>query len=206
MTKLELKNFYLSLIVAALLFSTAQATNAYGVRVQKDYRFTTQQDRNKRIEVYQEYLKKTGIFDESHTKYKTDFKQYQQDENYKANLKHIKHGNPLPKSGYKVKGNYYLMADKILANYSVIYDSDPYTEYVYNPFGKLYQVVILTGDENVRPHYKAVYSFNGYLQKVHFFAVDGYEYIFLANGDLQGVVVDNKLYNQVGRPVKVWLL
>ena len=197
---------YLVILSCLTLIFVLSPESIAGVRVQKDYRFTTQQDRNKRIEVYHEYLEKTGIFDESHHKYKTDFKEFQKDENYQENLKHVKHGKELSKSGYRVKGNYYQMADKILANYSVIYDNDPYTEYVYNTFGKLYQVIILTGDDNVLPYYKAVYAFNGYLQKVHFFAVDGYEYIFLANGDLQGVVVDNKLYNQVVRPVKVWLL
>ena len=200
-----MKKYFIILFCIIFTFAFCPETIA-GVRVQKDYRFTTQQDRNKRIEVYHEYLEKTGIFDESHYKYKSDFKKFQKDENYQENLKHIKHGKELSKTGYKVKGNYYQMADKILANYSVIYDNDPNTEYVYNTFGKLYQVIILFGDDNVLPYYKAVYAFNGYLQKVHFYAVDGYEYIFLANGDLQGVVVDNKLYNQVGRPFKVWLL
>lgn len=200
-----MKKYFIILFCIIFTFAFSAETIA-GVRVQKDYRFTTQQDRNKRIEVYHEYLEKTGIFDESHYKYKSDFKQFQKDENYQENIKHIKHGKELSKTGYKVKGNYYHMADKILANYSVIYDSDPNIEYVYNTFGKLYQVIFLFGDDNVLPYYKAVYAFNGYLQKVHFFAVDGYEYIFLANGDLQGVVVDNKLYNQAGRPFKVWLL
>lgn len=179
---------------------------AYGVRVQKDYRFTTQQDRNMRIEAYQKYLENTGIFDESHTIYKTDFKKFKKDKNYKANLNHIKHDKALPEGGYNVKGNYYHMADKILANYSVTYDNDPNTEYIYDTFGNLYQVIILTGEDYILPHYKAVYSFNGYLQKVRFFAIDGYEYIFLADGDFQGVVINDHLYNRVGRPVKVWLI
>lgn len=201
-----MKKFLIILFCIIFNFTFADRAEAYGVRVQKDYRFTTQQDRNRRIEAYQKYLENTGIFDESHTKYKTDFKEFKKDKNYKANLNHIKHDKALPESGYKVKGNYYQMADKILANYSVTYDNNPNTEYIYDTFGNLYQVVILTGEDYILPHYKAVYSFNGYLQKVRFFAIDGYEYIFLANGDLQGVVVDKKLYNRVGRPVKVWLI
>ena len=62
------------------------------------------------------------------------------------------------------------------------------------------------GDENQRPYYKAIYSNNGYLQKISFYATDGFEYIFLADGDLQGVVVNGKLYNRVGRPTQIWLL
>lgn len=200
----------ISLIIFCLILNNFVCNHAFaygsGVRVQKDYRFTTQQDRNKRIETYQTYLKNTGIFEEDHYKYKEIFKAYKKDEHYQANLDHIKHNKPLPQSGYKVKGNYYHMADKILANYSVIYDENPDTEFIYNTFGQLYQVTFLTGEEYILPHYKAVYSFNGYLQKVHFFAIDGYEYIFLPNGDLQGVVIDNKLYNRVGRPFKVWAL
>ena len=98
------------------------------------------------------------------------------------------------------------MADKILANYSVIYNNEPNIEYIYDMFGNLYQVAILHDNTNTRPYYKAIYSHNGELQKVNYFATDGFEYIFLANGDLQGVVIDNKLYNRIGRPVKVWLL
>ena len=199
-----MKNLLIILFCTIFTFGIFTKTYA-GTRVQQDYRFTTQQDRNKRIEVYHEYLERTGIFDESHYKNKTDFKKFKKDPNSSANLKNIKHGTPLPTSGYTVKGNYYKTADKILENYSVIYDNDPYTEYVYNNFGQLYQVIMLTGDTNVLPYYKAVYAFNGYLQKVHFFAIDGYEYIFLANGDLQGVVVDDKLYNKAGIPYKVWV-
>lgn len=180
--------------------------HAYGVRVQKDFRYTTQQDRNQRIKTYKDYLEKTGIFYESHSRYKQEFKPFKKDNNYKKNRDSIKHKNELSGADYKLKGNYYQMADNILANYSVIYNNDPYTEYIYDMFGNLYQVVILTGEDYILPHYKAVYSFNGYLQKVRFFAVDGYEYIFLADGTLQGVVIENKLYNSVGRPLKVWLL
>ncbi len=188
-----------------LITSFCPQTFAYGMRVEKDYRYTTQQDRNKRVETYQKYLKETGIFEESHNDYKSQFKPHRKDKNYRENVKNVKHEKPLTGANYKLKGNYYQMADKILANYSVIYDEDPKTEYIYDMFGNLNEVVILTGEDYILPHYKAVYSFNGYLQKVRFFAIDGYEYIFLADGDLQGVVIDKKLYNRVGRPVKVWL-
>lgn len=199
--------------LAILIFSTilicqalcAEEILAYGVRVQKDYRFTTQQDRNKRIKVYQEYLQKTGIFNENPDVKKESYKKYRKDKNFRANLNHIKHGKPLPQKGYTAKGNYYQMADKILSGYSIIYDDDPDTEYVYNTLGDLYEVIYLIGEENVLPHYKAVYAFNGSLQKVIFSAIDGYDYIFYPTGKLQGVVVDGKLYNKIGRPVKVWL-
>lgn len=200
-----MKNIYLIILCLFILFLASPSSYAYGIRVQRDYRFTTQQDRNKRIEVYHDYLTKAGFFDENNAKHILNFKKYEKDRNYKDNLKYIKFDTPLPQTGYTVKGNYYKMADKILENYSIIYDNDPDTEYIYNTQGRLYQVVIYTGDTNVRPHYKAVYAFNGYLQKVHFFAVDGYEYIFLPDGDLQGVVVDGKLYNTAGRPLKIWL-
>ena len=182
-----------------------EPVSAYGVRVQKDYRFTTQQDRNRRIKSYQEYLQKEGVFEDEHYARKEAYKKYKKDKNFRANLNHIKHGKPLPEKGYTAKGNYYQMADKILSGYSIIYDDDPNTEYVYNTLGDLYQVVTLTGEEHILPHYKTVYAFNGYLQRVIFSAIDGYDYIFYPTGKLQGVVVDGKLYNRVGRPVKVWL-
>ena len=86
------------------------------------------------------------------------------------------------------------------------YENYNKNEYIYDLFGNLYEVKILTGDENIRPYFKATYSNTGYLQKVNFFAEDGFEYIFYADGKLQGVVVNDKLYNSIGRPVKVWLL
>lgn len=199
------------LIIFTILFAvisqifSCEISYSYGVRVQKDYRFTTQQDRNKRIKAYQEYLENEGIFDEDHYARKEAYKKYRKDEDSRANLNHIKHGKPLPKKGYTVKGNYYKMADKILSGYSIIYDDNPDVEYVYNTLGDLYQVIVLTGEEHILPHYKTVYAFNGYLQRVIFSAIDGYDYIFLPTGNLQGVVVDGKLYNKVGRPVKVWL-
>ena len=103
---------------------------AYGVRVQKDFRYTTQQDRNQRIKTYKDYLEKTGIFYESHSRYKQEFKPFKKDNNYKKNRDRIKHKKELSGTEYKLKGNYYQMADKILANYSVIYNDDPYTEYI----------------------------------------------------------------------------
>lgn len=35
--------------------------HAYGVRVQKDFRYTTQQDRNQRIKAYKDYLEKQAF-------------------------------------------------------------------------------------------------------------------------------------------------
>lgn len=201
-----MKKIFLLIFCITFIFCAQNQAQAYGgIRVQKDYRFTTQQDRNKRIKAYQEYLENTGIFDRSHYELKAEFKDYKNDKNNRANIKHIKYGKPLPETGYKVKGIYYVMADKILSNYAIIYDNDPKTEYIYNLFGNLYQVAVLTGEDYILPHYKAVYAFNGYLQKVSFFAIDGYEYIFLANGNFQGVVINDHLYNRVGRPVKVWM-
>lgn len=195
------------ILLTAIIFQAlyTEEVFAYGIRVQRDYRFTTQQDRNKRIKVYQEYLQKTGIFNETPDAKKEAYKKYRKDKNFRANLNHIKHDKPLPEKGYTAKGNYYQMADKILSGYSIIYDNDPNTEYVYNTLGDLYEVIYLIGEENVLPHYKAVYAFNGSLQRVIFSAIDGYDYIFYPTGKLQGVVVDGKLYNKVGRPVKVWL-
>ena len=57
----------------------------------------------------------------------------------------------MPTQDYIVKGNYYLMADKILANYSVTYNDNPTFEDIYDMFGNLFQVKILYGDENQRP-------------------------------------------------------
>ncbi len=196
--------FTILFAVISQIFS-CEISYSYGVRVQKDYRFTTQQDRNRRIKSYQEYLQKEGVFEDEHYARKEAYKKYKKDKNFRANLNHIKHGKPLPEKGYTAKGNYYQMADKILSGYSIIYDDDPNTEYVYNTLGDLYQVVTLTGEEHILPHYKTVYAFNGYLQRVIFSAIDGYDYIFYPTGKLQGVVVDGKLYNKVGRPVKVWL-
>ncbi len=199
----------LLIFVIILLISNSVYADSYfygGIRKQSDYRFTTQQDRNSRIKYCKNILDKSGIFEESRRKYKKNFKDFKEDKNYRDNIKFLKFGTPLSAKNYIVKGNYYLMADKILANYSVIYSNNPKSEYIYDLFGNLYEVKILTGEESVRPYYKAVYSNNGYLQKVNFFAVDGYEYIFYADGKLQGVVVNDKLYNSVGRPVKVWLL
>lgn len=196
--------FTILFAVISQIFS-CEISYSYGVRVQKDYRFTTQQDRNRRIKSYQEYLQKEGVFEDEHYARKEAYKKYKKDKNFRANLNHIKHGKPLPEKGYTAKGNYYQMADKILSGYSIIYDDDPNTEYVYNTLGDLYQVVTLTGEEHILPHYKTVYAFNGYLQRVIFSAIDGYDYIFYPTGKLQGVVVDGKLYNRVGRPVKVWL-
>ena len=196
--------FTILFAVISQIFS-CEISYSYGVRVQKDYRFTTQQDRNRRIKSYQEYLQKEGVFEDEHYARKEAYKKYKKDKNFRANLNHIKHGKPLPEKGYTAKGNYYQMADKILSGYSIIYDDDPNTEYVYNTLGDLYQVVTLTGEEHILPHYKTVYAFNGYLQRVIFSAIDGYDYIFYPTGKLQGVVVDGKLYNRVGRPVKIWL-
>ena len=201
-----MKIFTIIFVLLTFSFFSCENVNAYGLRVDKDYRFTTQQDRNQRIYSNKKFLENTGIFTEAHSTYKADFKPYKKDENYKANLNYLKYAKPLLKSGYQVRGNYYLMADKILANYSVTYSEHPEIEYVYDMFGNLYQVIIQSGDSSALPYFKAVYSFNGYLQKVRLFSADGYEYIFLANGDLQGVVINNNLYNRVGRPVKVWLL
>ncbi len=201
-----MKNFALFLICLTIAISGLNIADAYGgIRVQKDYRFTTQQDRNQRIKVYYEYLKNNGIFEEKHHKIKKDFEAYKEDKNSRENLRHIKHGTPLPSNDYRVIPHYYQMADKVLANYSVVYDIDPSSEYIYNPFGHLHQVAVLTGEINVLPYYKTYYAFNGYLQKISFFGYDGYEYIFLANGNLQGVVVNGKLYNRVGRPQAIWL-
>ena len=121
--------FTILFAVISQIFS-CEISYSYGVRVQKDYRFTTQQDRNKRIKAYQEYLENEWIFDEEHYARKEAYKKYRKDEDFKANLKHIKHGYPLPKKGYSVKGNYYQMADKNLSGYSIIYDDDPDVEYV----------------------------------------------------------------------------
>ena len=63
-----MKKFLTILILLTAIIFQALYTEevfAYGIRVQRDYRFTTQQDRNQRIKVYQEYLLKTGIFDET---------------------------------------------------------------------------------------------------------------------------------------------
>lgn len=199
----------LFIIAIILLISNSVHANSYfygGIRQQNDYRFTTQQDRNSRIKYCKNFLEKSGIFQESHRQYKKNFENYKEDKNYRDNIKFLKFETPLPTKGYIVKGNYYLMADKILANYSIIFDSDKKSEYIYDLFGNLYEVKILTGEESVRPYYKAIYSNNGYLQRVSFLATDGFEYIFYADGKLQGVVVNDKLYNRVGRPVKVWLL
>ena len=158
------------------------------------------------LKAYQEYLERNKVFDVDHRSNKENFEKYKEDPNHRDNIKFLKFGTELKDKNYKVIGNYYLMADNILANYSVIYDDDYTTEYIYDMFGNLYQVKVLVGEEYIRPHYKITYSNNGHLQKVSFFANDGYEYIFLANNNFQGVVVNGKLYNRVGRPVEVWLL
>ena len=202
-----MKKFIPFLLCLTLLLCTNSNSFAYGgLRKQNDYRYTTQRDRNARVETYQKFLKSTGIFEEDHHKYKELFNDFKEDKNNRINLKHLKFDEPLPTQDYIVKGNYYLMADKILANYSVTYNDNPTFEYIYDMFGNLFQVKILYGDENQRPYHKAIYSNNGYLQKISFYATDGFEYIFLADGDLQGVVVNGKLYNRVGRPTQIWLL
>lgn len=200
------KLFIILILLTIPNFSFADSYLYGGIRKQHDYRFTTQQDRNSRIKACKSFLDNTGIFEYSHRKFKKNFEDFKEDKNYRDNIKFLKFDTPLPKKDYIVKGNYYLTADKILANYSVIYDSDKKSEYIYDLFGNLYEVKILAGEEGVLPYYKAVYTNNGYLQKVSFFATDGFEYIFYADGKLQGVVVNNKLYNRIGRPVQVWLL
>jgi len=202
-----MKKFLIVLILILLPNYAYSDSLLYGgIRRQKDYRFTTQQDRNERIKNCKKILEESGIFEDSHRKLKNNFENFKEDKNHRENIKFLKFDTPLSGNDYTVKGNYYLMADKVLANYSIIYENNKKSEYIYDMFGNLYQVIILNGEEGVLPYYKAVYSNNGYLQKVRFFALDGFEYIFLANGKLQGVVVNDKLYNQVGRPVKVWLL
>lgn len=199
----------LILILSILIVANPAYSDSFtygGIRVQKDYRFTTQQDRNSRIRTIQSYLKSTKIFENKHQNFKKQFETYKKDNNYRTNIKHLKFNEELPNANYIVKGNYYLMADKVLANYSIIYNDEPDTEYIYDMFGNLYQVAILHEYTGNLPYYKATYSHNGELQKINYFASDGYEYIFLADGDLQGVIVDKKLYNRIGRPVKVWLL
>ena len=200
------KLFIILILLARPNVAIADSYIYGGIRKQHDYRFTTQQDRNSRIKACKNFLENTGIFEDSHRKHKKDFENFKEDKNYRDNIKFLKFDIPLPKKGYLIKGNYYLMADKVIANYSVIYENDSKNEYIYDLFGNLYEVKILTGDENIRPYFKATYSNTGYLQKVNFFAEDGFEYIFYADGKLQGVVVNDKLYNSIGRPVKVWLL
>lgn len=202
-----MKNFVVFALILIGLNCSCSNSFAYGsLKVQKDYRYTTQRDRNARIKAYQEYLERNKVFDVDHRSNKENFEKYKDDPNHRDNIKFLKFGTELKDKNYKVIGNYYLMADNILANYSVIYDDDYTTEYIYDMFGNLYQVKVLVGEEYIRPHYKITYSNNGHLQKVSFFANDGYEYIFLANNNFQGVVVNGKLYNRVGRPVEVWLL
>lgn len=202
-----MKKLFIILILLTLPNFTLADSYLYGgIRKQHDYRFTTQQDRNSRIKNCKNFLENTGIFEESHRKYKKDFENFKEDKNYRDNIKFLKFDTPPPQKDYLVKGNYYLTADKILANYSVIYDNNKKNEYIYDLFGNLYEVKILTGEQGVLPYYKATYTNTGHLQKVSFFATDGFEYIFYADGRLQGVVVNNKLYNRVGRPVQVWLL
>lgn len=198
--------FSLILISLNLACSDSFATIYSGTKIQKDFRYTTQRDRNARIKVYKEYLEQNKVFEVDHKVTKETFDKYKEDLNYRDNIKFLKFGTELQNKDYVVKGNYYPTADHILANYSVIYDEDPKSEYIYDLFGNLFQVVVLVGEDYIRPHYKITYSMNGYLQKVSFFAIDGYEYIFLASGNLQGVVIDGKLYNRIGRFVEIWLL
>ena len=200
--------FFIQILICLLICNPAYSDSfTYGgISVQQDYRFTTQQDRNNRIKTIKDYLESTKIFKNKHQDVKKQFETFKKDKKSRANIKHLKFGEELQSTDYIVKGNYYLMADKILANYSVIYNNEPNIEYIYDMFGNLYQVAILHDNTNTRPYYKAIYSHNGELQKVNYFATDGFEYIFLANGDLQGVIIDNKMYNRIGRPVKVWLL
>ena len=72
--------FTILFAVISQIFS-CEISYSYGVRVQKDYRFTTQQDRNRRIKSYQEYLQKEGVFEDEHYARKEAYKKYKKDKN-----------------------------------------------------------------------------------------------------------------------------
>ena len=107
-----MKNFVVFALILIGLNCTCSNSFAYGsLKVQKDYRYTTQRDRNARIKAYQEYLEQNKVFDVDHRSNKENFEKYKEDPNHRDNIKFLKFGTELKDKNYKVIGNYYLMAD-----------------------------------------------------------------------------------------------
>ncbi len=191
----------LTLILIVFLISPA---NAYDWRT--DFRDITQQRRNQRINNIYTYLEQNGAFSKDQKALKKEFLPYKEDKNYKQNLNYIKHGKPLTSNDYKVTGNYQKTADKFLMNYSLEYNNKPNYKFAYDYAGHLISVTIINGNRNTLPYWTEIYTAAGYLQKVSLFASDEYEYVFLANGDFQGVIIKKTMYNRLGRPLKIWML
>lgn len=170
----------------------------------KDFRFTTNQDREERIERNTNSLKAAGIFqDKVFTE--QSLKNHKKDPNFKEHtryLKELKTDDEIVFPKYNLKGIYPYNADKILTYYTVRYNANPTFCYVYDLSGRLNYIEILDRVDYIPPYTISKHLLSGKLIAVRHFATDEGEYIFNSQGKFQAIIIKKMIYNRNGRVIK----
>lgn len=149
---------------------------------------------NEKLREYKNFISEKGIKEREIPDLKHKISANVKDLNYKENVQRALKEKTESEKGYKVRANCGRKNDiKVLLNYSVIYDSSPNIEYIYNVSGSLYQIAY------IYEQYKAVYSNTGRLAQIIFPIDKNFSCTFSGKGAFQGVVdTEGNLYNRSG--------
>lgn len=149
---------------------------------------------NEKLREYKEFISKFGIKEKEIPDLKSEIVAHQKDINYEENVQRALKEKTESEKGYKVRANCGRKNEiKILLNYSVIYDTKPNREYIYNVSGSLYQIAY------IYEKYKAIYSNTGRLAQIIIPIDKNFSCAFSGKGAFQGVVdTEGNLYNRSG--------
>lgn len=193
-----------ALLIIILTCAMVNSAMASTVLRKKDFRFTTNQDREERIKRNTNNLKAAGVFQDKVFTEKS-LEKYNRDLNYKEHVQYVKElGNDdeISFPSYNLKGIFPYNADKILTYYSLRYNTNPPFCYVYNLSGRLVYIEILHDADYVPPYTISRYLLGGKLIVVKHFATDGGEYIFDSKGKFRAIVIKKMIYNRNGSTIK----
>ena len=149
---------------------------------------------NEKLREYKDFISEFEIKEKEIPDLQQEISANEKDLNYEENVQRALKEKTESEKGYKVKANCGRKNEiKILLNYSVIYDTKPNREYIYNVSGSLYQIAY------IYDKYKAVYSNTGRLAQIIFPIDKNFSCTFSGKGAFQGVIdTEGNLYNRSG--------
>jgi len=164
-----------------------------------DWATKTQFERDKNISSIKSIIYKDDIVKKYPTKeFKTQYKNFLKDENYKKHYEEILAGKK-EDSEARLAG-FFMSNDRILYMYGLQYKNDIYTTYYYDALGNLRYIDKMSENYPNYPYYSHQYRINGKLAGSIYFTAYDTQYVF-KNGEFKGVWFKDTMFNSKAKKI-----
>ena len=187
------------IIFAILIFGlnvTAEETTLSG-EVNFDWVDITQVQRDATIDKYREELfGEQGIEKIDKKEFRTKFKDFLKDENYREHYRLTKMGQNETEDANLCA---FFYKNEILIIYAIQYKNNPRNVYYYNAYGRLQYVDDISDNYPNFPYNSKQYRKNGKLISAIYFTSPEMQYMYEPDGKFKGLWYKEKMYDKNGK-------